>query len=116
MVHPLQERADTPRGVRERLSSHAGHRPGRDCVDTEIAARGIGTGSSAGNRPENHPGTGTGTGIPVGYRDKAREAGEAWTYPGGAPVVSADAEEVVWGMEIVRVVRTNRKCIYFLYT
>ncbi len=41
---------------------HAGRRPGRDCFDTEIAARGIGTGSSAGNRPENHPGTGA---VPV---------------------------------------------------
>jgi len=46
------------------------------------------------------------------------EAGgrDAGKYPAGAPVVSADAEEVVWGMEIVRVVRTNRKCIYILYT
>jgi len=46
------------------------------------------------------------------------EAGEGTRgkYPAGAPVVSADAEEVVWGMEIVRVVRTNRKCINILYT
>jgi len=108
----VPKRAHPARRVGERLSPHAGRRPGRDCVDTEIAARGIGTGSSAGNRPENHPGTGTGTGIPVG------EAGEGTRgkYPAGAPVVSADAEEVVWGMEIVRVVRTNRKCIYILYT
>lgn len=112
VVHPLPKRAHPARRVGERLSSHAGRRPGRDCFDTEIAARGIGTGSSAGNRPENHPGTGTGTGIPVG------EAGEGTRgkYPAGAPVVSADAEEVVWGMEIAKVVRTNRKCIYILYT
>ena len=112
MVYPLQERADTPRGVRRRLSSHAGHRPTWNGKHQTPATDSVGTGSSAGNRPENHPGTGTGTGIPVG------EAGEGTRgkYPGGAPVVSADAEEVVWGMEIVRVVRTNRKCIYIFYT
>ena len=116
MVHPLQERADTPRGVRERLSPHAGRRPGGDRISAEVAADNVGTGSSAGNRPENHPGTGAGTGIPVG------EAGEGTRgkYPAGAPVVSADAEEVVWGMGIVRVVYTvtlpEEECIYIIYT
>ena len=48
-----------------------------------------------------------------GGGSRGRDAGK---YPAGAPVVSADAEEVVWGMEIAKVVRTNRKCIYILYT
>ena len=97
MVYFVSERAHPARRVGERLSPHAGRRPTWNGKHQTPATDSVGTGSSAGNRPENHPGTGTGTGIPLG------EAGEGTRgkYPAGAPVVSADAEEVVWGMEMV---------------
>ena len=89
MVYPLQERADTPRGVRERLSPHAGYRPTWNGKHQTPATDSVGTSPGPDRYPDSQTWSGAGTGAPVGYRDKAREAGEAWTYPGGAIIVQA---------------------------
>ncbi len=89
MVHPLPKRAHPARRVGERLSPHAGRRPGGDRISAEVAADNVGTSPGPDHYPDSQTWSGAGTGAPVGYRDKAREAGEAWTYPGGAIIVQA---------------------------